>query len=686
MVSIESLLLKIVVLLSALFVISTPTDIQAQSPANSAYIGLGAGSLVFLGDVSNQNKGFSPSVGKLGYHITLSNPLTEYLNGGLEAMFGTVSANERGLNRNLNFRSEVRSGGVFVAYNFDHFLNEDRFISPILSIGISGFEFLSKTDLKDAEGNYYNYWDDGTIRNISQSADNASEAVIINRDYTYESDLRELDLDGFGDYNERAFAFPVGLGAEFKMGDYLNLNIHSRMYFTTTDYVDNVSAESAGTRAGDSSNDKILYTGFVLRYGLHKKKDLPYNDVLDSELLANINDRSDEDGDGVLDIIDLCPHTPEEVQVNGNGCPLDSDKDGVPDYEDLELNSADSAYVDLNGVTLTDADFEKKYKRFVGGESTNIVEGTVESASIPKPLFRPRPGKKFMVQIGETEEGISADLATLLLSIPDVQTISKGDTVLYMVGDYDNLPDAVRRQLQLSGAGLEGTVVSAEDGVVTDEIKESRKIRRELEQEGFEVNASEDDEQVLWRVQVGAFRYKMSYNIFSAIEDVIIIYGEDGLTRYFSGVYQGRADAEIYREILHNSGFNDAFLAAFKGGDRITVREAMGGSNTADSDELWNRPSPDAFDERLITYKIMLAESEGSIEAKKLEQFREIGSVEQITTPEQTIYLTGKFRAYEIAEEQLQDLHNSGLKEASIVGLFNGEIVTLEEIETMRNN
>ncbi len=686
MVSIESLLLKIVVLLSALFVVSTPTDIQAQSPANSAYIGLGAGSLVFLGDVSNQNKGFSPSVGKLGYHITLSNPLTEYLNGGLEAMFGTVSANERGLNRNLNFRSEVRSGGVFVAYNFDHFLNEDRFISPILSIGISGFEFLSKTDLKDAEGNYYNYWDDGTIRNISQSADNASEAVIINRDYTYESDLRELDLDGFGDYNERAFAFPVGLGAEFKMGDYLNLNIHSRMYFTTTDYVDNVSAESAGTRAGDSSNDKILYTGFVLRYGLHKKKDLPYNDVLDSELLANINDRSDEDGDGVLDIIDLCPHTPEEVQVNGNGCPLDSDKDGVPDYEDLELNSADSAYVDLNGVTLTDADFEKKYKRFVGGESTNIVEGTVESASIPKPLFRPRPGKKFMVQIGETEEGISADLATLLLSIPDVQTISKGDTVLYMVGDYDNLPDAVRRQLELSGAGLEGTVVSAEDGVVTDEIKESRKIRRELEQTGYEVNASEDDEQVLWRVQVGAFRYKMSYNIFSAIEDVIIIYGEDGLTRYFSGVYQGRADAEIYREILHNSGFNDAFLAAFKGGDRITVREAMGGSNTADSDELWNRPSPDAFDERLITYKIMLAESEGSIEAKKLEQFREIGSVEQITTPEQTIYLTGKFRAYEIAEEQLQDLHNSGLKEASIVGLFNGEIVTLEEIETMRNN
>ena len=88
----------------------------------------------------------------------------------------------------------------------------------------------------------------------------------------------------------------------------------------------------------------------------------------------------------------------------------------------------------------------------------------------------------------------------------------------------------------------------------------------------------------------------------------------------------------------------------------------------------------------MYLYASSLAESDGAIEAKKLEQFREIGSVEQITTPTQTVYLTGRFNSLESAQLQLDDLHNSGLEEAEIVGLFNGEIVTLEEIESMKQN
>lgn len=667
--------------------LSSSLFLTAQEPSSTTYIGLGTGTMSFYGDVSDQNRGYSPFLGRPAFHLTFSNPITEYLDGGLEAMFGTVSANERTIARNLNFRSEIRSGGLFVAYNFDHFLKEDRFISPILSLGVSGFEFLSKADLYDSEGREYHYWDDGTIRSLDQFAPNASEAEFLIRDYKFESDLRELNLDGFGEYAERAFAIPIGVGAEFKMGKYLNLNIHSRMYFTTTDYIDNVTSESEGNRIGDSSNDKFLYTGFVLRYGLHKRTKLPDNDILDGELLANLSDRGDEDKDGVLDLVDKCPHTPEDVQVDANGCPLDGDKDGVPDYMDLELFSADSAYVDENGVTLTDEDFEKKYKRFISGEQSNIVTGTIESASIPKPVFTPRPGKKYMVQVGETEEGISQNLASLLLSIPDVQTITKGDTVLYMVGDYDNLPDAVRRQLLLTVFGIEGQVVSAEDGIVTDESKEARKVKRDIEgDKNFELPDELANEDAYWRVQVGAFRYKLSYNIFSSLEDIITIYGDDGLTRYFSGVYLERNSAETYRDILHNSGFNDAFVVAFRGGERINVVEAKGGNDDATSEQLWSRPSPDGFDESLITYKIILAESDGTIEAKKLEQFREIGSVEQITTSEQTVYLTGRFTSLSQAQEQLKDLHSSGLEEAEVVGLFNGEIITLDEIDSMRQN
>jgi outer membrane protein OmpA-like peptidoglycan-associated protein len=41
----------------------------------------------------------------------------------------------------------------------------------------------------------------------------------------------------------------------------------------------------------------------------------------------------DTDGDGVADKDDKCPDTPKGWKVDATGCPLDQDKDGVPDAE-----------------------------------------------------------------------------------------------------------------------------------------------------------------------------------------------------------------------------------------------------------------------------------------------------------------------------------------------------------------
>jgi hypothetical protein len=659
--------------------------VQAQERNETTYIGLGVGTLTFIGDVNNQNKGLHPSIGRLGYQLRFNTGITSYLDAGLEAMFGQLSANERGTNRNLNFLAEIRSGGLYVAYNFDHFLKEDRFISPILSIGISGFEYLSKADLQDASGRTYYYWNDGTIRDLPQSEFALGTAQELVRDYIYESDLREANLDGFGDYAQRGLAFPIGVGTRFDMGKYLNFDIHARYYLTSTDYIDNITNQSAGNRAGNASNDRFFYTGFALSYGLHKARPTLDSDVFSNEWLAKLNDRGDEDKDGVIDLLDNCPHTPLDVQVDERGCPLDGDKDGVSDYLDLEMDTAEGAFVNSAGETLDDDYFEERYKRFTTGNVAHRLEGTVESASIPKPIFTPRPGKKFMVQIGKTEEGVSEELATLLLSIPDVQTITRGDTVFYMIGDYDNLPDAVRRQLALANRGVKGNVVSAEEGVINSESTDARKIKRELESAGEKFDA-EQSKDVIWRVQVGAFKFNLSSNIFSGVPDMVVIQGEDGLTRYFSGVYNKRTDAEVYRDILQNSGFNDAFIAGFRGGKKISIREAVGPMNAQTSEELWNRPSPDAFNEDMIMYKVLLAKSDGTISAKKLEQFRELGKIEQYSEAGSTYYLIGEFKSKEIARERLSEYQGAGLENASIVGTFNGKPVTLEEIEEMKKN
>ncbi|WP_139956116.1 OmpA family protein [Flavicella sediminum] len=42
----------------------------------------------------------------------------------------------------------------------------------------------------------------------------------------------------------------------------------------------------------------------------------------------------DTDGDGVIDLFDKDPNTPEGALVYGNGIPIDSDRDGLPDYRD----------------------------------------------------------------------------------------------------------------------------------------------------------------------------------------------------------------------------------------------------------------------------------------------------------------------------------------------------------------
>jgi len=60
----------------------------------------------------------------------------------------------------------------------------------------------------------------------------------------------------------------------------------------------------------------------------------------------------DSDGDGVPDYLDKCPGTPAGVKVEQDGCPLDSDGDGVPDYLDKCPGTPAGVKLDKDGCPL----------------------------------------------------------------------------------------------------------------------------------------------------------------------------------------------------------------------------------------------------------------------------------------------------------------------------------------------
>ena len=72
----------------------------------------------------------------------------------------------------------------------------------------------------------------------------------------------------------------------------------------------------------------------------------------------------DYDGDNVIDLIDICPNTPQDVEVDSVGCPIDSDGDGVPDYLDEEVNTEYPEFANDKGVEMTDDMIYESYLRY----------------------------------------------------------------------------------------------------------------------------------------------------------------------------------------------------------------------------------------------------------------------------------------------------------------------------------
>lgn len=744
-------------------------------------IALGTGMFSFYGDISEKTYK-SPLISRIGYDLTVGKKLTSFLEINFYALFGKLGANERSVNRNLNFESEIRAGGMVLLYDFDHLLKPGRIISPYISAGAESFEFLSKTDLSDAKGRYYYYWDNGAIKDRPQNSPDAANAIDLQRDYVYETDIRERNADGFGKYPERSLAIPVGAGVKMHLSDRVNFKLGATMHFTFTDYVDGITGSSTDNRTGNSKNDRFLMTSGSLSYDFmpKPKPKAPKTFEPEEDLLAY--DLGDYDKDGVRDFDDMCAGTPVGVKVDEKGCPLDEDLDLVPNYRDDELMTRAGVFVTPEGVELTDSLILLQYQMYMDstGEFARIIKTKYGDDAIAR-----EGTTKYTVQLGAFTKGIPPALINKFLSVPDITTTTVNDSVtVYTAGTYTNRLEAERRKNALVNAGLENVTVvesvkggfrptaavtsaitpvgtketeikeaaadnnpavtdtttdqQAEetteaisdnnetdtsytdedtgDAVVTgeetakettgdateetigdateettgDKTEEITKDKT-ISESDKEIAVNQPDEvpaNVIFRIQLGAYSKKLSRNIFSSINDLVVVTTEDGLVKYLTGSYTDYNEVAKRKIDLLLQGFNGAFIVAYKNGKRVPLESV--GATRAGTDEVTEEEDAAAsssIDKNLIRFKVQLGAFRNEPPAEVKSKLSAVSGVEkQLTSAGIMRYTAGSFNNYKQAEALKNQLINQGFPDAFIVSFFKDELIPVQEaLELLEN-
>jgi hypothetical protein len=336
-------------------------EVENINPVYKPVLGIGAGVLNYFGDIRNNY--YSPTIGTPGYKITLSTYLDDkrYFKGEFFFLGGKLTGNERSFtnpDHNFNFRTDIYNFGIDFNYDFDHFYkNKDRRLHPFISVGIGTLLFNSRTDrtalMYDADaGGYfevpYNYWTDGTIRDIPQSSDDGTLSHLMSRDFTYETSLR--------DYAQYGFVIPIDAGLDMQLSNRLMIRLGHSFNYTFTDNIDHVSPKNTTGRIGKKGNDMFNFTYVAFHLDLFSSKKTFTIDRYFRDMELDLMIMGDEDNDGWVDVMDDCPGTPFGVATDSSGCPLDSDNDGLYDYLDKEQFSRAGAYVNSEGVEITEDD------------------------------------------------------------------------------------------------------------------------------------------------------------------------------------------------------------------------------------------------------------------------------------------------------------------------------------------
>lgn len=390
---------------------------------NSWSVGTGVSSLIFLGDVKQEDffpdsyNGFNEH--QFGGYLNVSKQFDPVFGFMAAGSFGQLAGFRKGFVEypELKFESSFKAADLSVRANISTFIfNIKKYNTTKLQV-FSGFGL-------------------GLIsfRSIVTQLD--SDTIISSEGYI--DYPNPVVLENVEEKNARiANYYKYFVNVNYALSKKLELSINLTKFKTLTNSLDATS--NSPNDAFNNNEDSYFATSLGLTYNIGKnKKNLhwynPLNETYHSQERTRKQIqglRKDSDNDGVADQFDVDPNTPQDISVDGSGKPLDVDMDGVFDYMDADPFSNPGAVVDENGLEIDsdgdgigdskDRDLNTKPGVLVNQNGEEIKDGT--PSMLPSVYFNSSSTK-----IKEQDLKSLAIVAKVLIANPDLSLDVVGHT------------------------------------------------------------------------------------------------------------------------------------------------------------------------------------------------------------------------------------------------------------------
>ena len=640
----------------------------------------GLGQFNFNGDISDtRNNGL---IGRTGMQFGLSANINDFFDANLiieEGIVRVEGTNQEDLPD--NFMSTLNTIGLRFAYNFKNIFKNTK-INPFATAGLTYMKFDSK-GTSDASNDLY------------------------------EIDLLDEYLNDNGErYSQNSFTLPLGIGLSLAINDRMNFNLSTVMHLTGTDYIDNIV---------NGSNDAFTVTSAsfiydIFCYTCEEKYEPEYHD----DYLANVNfkvlDKEDSDRDGVIDIDDFCPKTPNGVTVDELGCPVDTDLDGVADYKDIEPETPQGSIVNAQGVQLTNAMGERLYLSYMNAGTRSDADAYFQEAyptekfvkltktvvnkkgdTMLVNIYKPKiillieeqqqknlegvtagtqidlnAGIVYKVQISMHDKGMKAEEINKLMSIPDLKSTLEGKTTIYSSGEFSDILDARQYKQQLANKGYLSALVMEDNRGDLRMVSEDEMDREENKRTSTLKAELPPLENIIFRVQLGV--YKDVDADFFDLDDLVLFEGANGFTHVFSGSFATFEEATEHRNEIYFLGHDDAKVIALKNGVIVNAEEYM--------DFGKEESAPAIFGD--VTFQIQIAILGDNVDEETLEPIMDLDGINAAEMGDGLIrYTVGNYTNLQSAMMKHSAIEKAGFENTYIIAFYNGTQISLKKAQEL---